>query len=355
MGRPATRIDLTTEDRQTLEQWLRASTTQQRLVLRANIILDSASGVSTEEIARARRTRPATVSKWRKRFSQLGLVGLQDETRPGKPAQYGKDDARRILALLDQSPPPGYAQWNGKLVAEKLKDVSKDFVWQVLRTHGIQLQRRRSWCISTDPQFAPKAADIVGIYLNPPINAVVLCVDEKPSIQALERAQGYLRFADGRAITGMSHEYKRHGTSTLFAALNVLSGHVSAEHYRRRRRVEFLDFMNQVVHTYPNQEIHVVLDNLNTHKPKHDAWLARNKQVHFHFTPTHASWLNQIECWFSIMTRNALRNASFHSVPDLRTAIDNFIKSYNRNAEPFEWRKSYVEQKKFTNYAHLLN
>jgi transposase len=215
-------------------------------------------------------------------------------------------------------------------------------VWEILRKHGIQLQRRRGWCVSIDPEFAPKAAEIVALYLDQPENAVVLAVDEKPHSQTLERAQGYLRLPNGRALRGVSHEYKRHGTTTLFAALNVHSGAVHGKHAQRRRRREFLAFMNEVVADYPVQEIHVVLDNLNTHKPKHDRWLARHPNVHFHFTPTHASWLNQIETWFSILSRQALRGSSFRSPREVRDRIDAFIAAYNRNALPFRWRAAKV-------------
>jgi len=213
-----------------------------------------------------------------------------------------------------------------------------------LSQQGIQLARRRRWCISTDPAFAAKAADIIGIYLHPPENAVVLAVDEKPHIQVLERAQGYLRLPNGRALRGFSHDYKRHGTTTLFAAFQVLTGQVPLHHHRqRRRRREFLDFMNDLVAGYdPQQQIHVIVDNLSTHKPKHDRWRARHPQVHFHFTPTRASWLNQIECWFSILGRQALQGASFRSAQELRQAIDRFIESYNLRAVPFEWKKEKV-------------
>ena len=191
---------------------------------------------------------------------------------------------------------------------------------------------RKSWCVSNDPEFAAKAAEIVGLYIAPPDNAVVLAVDEKPSIQALERAQGYLKLPNGRAMTGQSHDYKRHGTTTLFAALNVGSGEVVGRHYKRRRRVEFLDFMNRVVADYPEREIHVILDNLSTHKPNRDMWLRRHQNVHLHYTPTHASWLSQIEIWFSILTAQSLRGASFASVKDLVAHIDAFIERYNQTA-----------------------
>lgn len=342
MGRPATAIVLTPDDRATLTQRLRAPTSEQRVVVRARIVLAAADGQSTDGIAEQLALRPATVSKWRRRFARLGVAGLADAPRPGPDRRYDAASERRILKQLDAAPPEGHATWTGAMVATALGDVSPDEVWRVLRRHGIHLRRRRSWCISTDPEFAPKAADIVGLYLAPPANAVVISVDEKPHIQALERAQGYLRLPNGTALRGFSHEYKRHGTSTLFAALNIATGQLTAGHYARRRRREFLDFMNDVVAGYPDQELHIVLDNLNTHKPKHDRWLARHPRVHLHYTPTRASWLNQIECWFSILSRRALQGASFTSVPQLRAAIDRFVKAYNAHATPFEWRKRVV-------------
>jgi transposase len=326
------------------------------LAQRGRVILAAASGQSTTAVAQAEDLRPASVSKWRVRFARAGLVGLQDAPRPGAVRRYGPPTERRILVKLDEPPPSGHATWTGALVARTLGDVSKHQVWRVLRTRGIHLQRRRSWCISTDPQFAAKAADIVGLYLDPPENVVVLSVDEKPHIQALERAQGYLKLPNGQAVTGFSHEYKRHGTTTLFAALEVLTGQVRGGHAHRRRRRDFLAFLNEVVALYPGKELHVVLDNLNIHKPKHDRWRARHPNVQFHFTPTHASWLNQIECWFSILSRRALRGASFTSPQEVREAIDRFIAAYNPQAVPFEWTKREIRNvhpKQY--YANLCN
>ncbi len=209
---------------------------------------------------------------------------------------------------------------------------------------------------STDPEFAAKAADIVGLYLNPPEHAVVLCVDEKPRIQALERAQGWLRLPNGQALGGFAHRYKRHGTTTLFAALEVTTGLVKTGHYQRRRRAEFLDFMNEVVAVHPEREIHVVLDHLNPHKPKCDRWRARHKNVHFHFTPTYASWLNMIEIWFSLLQRHALAGASFTSPQQLRAAIDAYVRHHNASAAPFEWRKTTIQPKPLRHYiANLYN
>ncbi len=350
----ATEITLTADERGTLEAWTRAGSTEQRYAQRAQFVLAAARGDGTTSIARHFGVRPATVSKWRTRFAAQRLAGLEDEPRPGAPPRYDALTEDRILALLDKAPPRGYARWNGRLVAERLGDVSASQVWRVLRAHQIQLERRRSWCVSTDPEFVPKAADIIGLYLHPPENAIVLSIDEKPHIQALERAQGYLRLPNGRALTGYNHEYTRHGTTTLFAALNVATGQVKAGHYWRRRRREFLDFMNEVVADYPTDvELHVVLDNLTTHKPKHDHWLARHPNVHFHYTPTHASWLNQVEVWFSLLSRAALRDASFTSPWGVRDAIDAYLTVYNPRATPFEWRKAVVHavplQKRYSN------
>jgi transposase len=341
MVKHAASLNLTLQEKNRLEQWIHAGTTEQRLVERARIILMADQGLTTEQIARDLDTRLARVSKWRQRFLRLRLEGLQDRPRPGKPARYDRSTERRILEQLDQPPPPGQATWTGGGLANVL-GISDDQVWRVLRNYGISLQRRRSWCISTDPEFAAKAADVIGLYLNPPENALVLAVDEKPSIQALERAQGWIRLPDGKALTGFSHCYTRHGTTTLFAALNVLTGEVKTGHYGRRRRREFLHFMNEVVALQPDREIHVVLDNLNTHKPKQDRWLKQHPQVHFHYTPTYSSWLNQVECWFSILSRRALRGASFTSPEQVRQAIDAFVAAHNREAAPFEWKKATV-------------
>jgi transposase len=354
MARPAAVIHLTAEEERILRQYVRSGTTEQRLAERAAIILLAGEGKGTQEIARTVQTRPATISKWRLRFARHRLPGLVDSARSGKPRHYNETTERRVLAQLDQKPPSGYGTWTGRLLGESLGDVSDDEVWRILRKHGISLQRRRSWCISTDPEFTAKAADVVGLYLHPPDKALVLSVDEKPSIQALERAQGWIRLPDGKAVNGFSHCYTRHGTTTLFAALNVITGEVKTGHYRRRRRREFLDFMNEIVAEHPDEEIHVVLDNLNTHKPKRDRWLRRHPNVHFHYTPTYSSWLNQVECWFSILSRQALRGVSFTSPRQVRQAIDQFVRAYNEKAAPFEWKKTVVHPSiPKNNYADL--
>lgn len=342
MRRAETVIELSQAERTELEATVRTRTAPQREVQRARLVLLASEGMSNTTIAREVGLSRSRVVAWRQRFARERLPGLRDAPRPGKPRRYDEVVERRILSKLVEPAPEGFSSWNGPLLAEALGDVSVDQVWRVLRKHGIQLQRRRSWCISTDPEFAQKAADVVALYLDPPENAVVLSVDEKPAIQALERAQGWLRFPNGKTLRGFSHEYKRHGTTTLFAALDVATGLAHIGHYRRRRRREFLDFMNRLVAHYPDRELHVILDNLNTHKPKHDRWLARHPRVHFHYTPTHASWLNQVELWFSILTRQALKGLSATSVRDVCKAIDAFTARRNANPTPFEWTKTVV-------------
>lgn len=344
----AAEVRLTPEDRQVLEARVRSPTTEQRDVLRARIVLLAAEGLSTRSIAKTVNTMPRTVSLWRIRYAREGLSGLSDRPRPGPPGKYDRETDRRVLAVLDRPPPAGFGRWTGPLIAAELGDVHEQQVWRILRAHKLELDARKSWCESDDPEFVAKAAEVVGLYLAPPENAVVICVDEKPSIQALERAQGYLKLPNGRALSGRSHDYKRHGTSTLFAAFEVATGKVTAAHAKRRRRLEFLDFMEDVAAAYPDQELHVILDNLNTHKNNED-WLKRHPNVTFHFTPTRASWLNQVEIWFSILQAKSLTNASFTSVAQLRKHINAFIEAYNGDPKPFTWTKAKVHQRRFKN------
>lgn len=349
----ATRITLTQEERSELEGLARSGKTAHRTRLKARIVLMAADGVATRAIGRTLGCTTGTASKWRVRYAKDRLAGFSEAGKRGAAPKYDTGTDARILALLDQKPPQGYSNWTGPLLAKALCDVDVQYVWRFLRAQKIDLSGRKSWCVSNDPEFAAKAAEIVGLYMAPPEHAIVLSVDEKPSIQALERSQGYLKLPSGRALTGQSHDYKRHGTTTLFAALDLASGKVVGKHYKRRRRVEFLDFMNKVAAAYPDKEIHVVLDNLSTHKPKRDMWLKRHKNVRFHYTPTHASWLNQVEIWFSILSGKSLDGASFQSVPELIAHIEDFIASYNETAKPFVWTKSEVHQKRlkpcFTN------
>ena len=344
----AREVHLSRKDRKVLEARCRSPVTLQRDLKRARIVLLAAGGRSTRSIAKEVGVQPRIVSLWRHRFADFGLEGLTDKPRPGKEPVYTKATDKRILRLLDKPPPEGFARWTGPLLAKALGDVGVQYVWRFLRSHKIDLAARKSWCESNDTDFASKAADVVGLYVAPPDKAIVLCVDEKPSFQALERAQGYLKLPNGRALTGQSHDYKRHGTTTLFAALEVATGKITATHTKRRRRVEFLDFMNGIVEAHPGRELHVILDNLNTHK-KNERWLKNHPNVKFHFTPTRASWLNQVEIWFSILQGQSLSGASFTAVTELQEHIDAFIRAYNEKAEPFMWTKKKVHQRRFKN------
>ena len=319
-----------------------------RLVERARMVLRCIDGDAIQTIAADLGVKPNTVITWRERFIADGVEGLRDRARSGKPPTYTKTFRDRVLATLEQDPPAGQATWDGPALAAQL-GASDDAVWRVLRKEGISLQRQRSWCVSTDPEFAPKAADIVGLYLNPPENALVIAVDEKPSMQALERRTGYVQTDSGKIVRGYKSTYKRHGTLNLFAALEVATGAIHTEITAQKRRIEFLAFLDQVVADLPDAgEIHVILDNYCIHK-KCDAWLAAHPQVTFHYTPTSASWLNLVEVWFGLLSRKALRGASFRSRDELRAAITAFIAAYGPTAKPFVWRKREVKGSQLRN------
>jgi transposase len=267
------------------------------------------------------------------------VEGLRDQPRPGKPPRYGAAFRDQVLGLLEQPPPLGLSHWDGPSVAQRLES-SVHAVWRTLRREGIYLQRLRTWCVSTDPEFAPKAAEVIGLYLNPPLNALVLSVDEKPSIQALQRPSGYVQTDNGKVVRAMKNTYKRNGTLNLFAALEIATGQIHAQTTEQKKREDFRGFLDGVVAELPSdREIHVILDNYSTHKRNAD-WLAKYAgRVQFHFTPTSASWLNQVEIWFSLVTRKALRGASFSSKDELKSAIEAFVARTNEHPKPFHYRK----------------
>jgi len=342
MARVAVALTCTAEQRGELMALARSRTEETRLVERAKIVLACLEGKRNDAVGREFGVRPNTVGLWRKRFAADGLAGLRDRARPGKTAKYGADLRLRVLRQLELPPPKGLTSWDGASLAAAL-GASDDAVWRLLRREGVQLRRRRSWCVSTDPQFAGKAADIIALYLNPPENALVLSVDEKPTIQALERASGYVLTSSGKIVHGLKSTYKRHGTVNLFAALEVATGVIRGKTTQTKKRVDFRAFMTDLVTEQPpDREIHVILDNLATHK-KNDDWLAAHPNVTFHFTPTSASWLNQVEIWFGIFSRKALAGASFASIAQLVQAIRDFTEAYNRHAAPFVWRKREVK------------
>ena len=349
MSRVAAAISCSAEDRKELERLSKSRTDEVRMVVRATIVLRCLAGGRNDEVAAELGIQAATAGMWRKRFATDGLAGLRDRDRPGKPPVYPAAQLReRILQQLEAPPPAGLAGWDGGMLAKAL-GVSDDAIWRVLRKEGIQLRRHRSWCVSTDPEFAVKAADIIGLYLSPPQNALVLSVDEKPSIQALERKTGYVCTSSGKIVRGLKSTYKRHGTINLFAALNVATGEIKSKTTATKKRPDFQAFMDGVIADVQNdQQIHVILDNYSTHKKNHD-WLAKHPNVHFHFTPTSASWLNQVEIWFGIFTRKALSGASFANIEQLVQAIKAFIASYNQSASPFVWRKREVKGSQLRN------
>ena len=353
MPRKAPIPNCTEKDRETLEQMVRSRTEEVRMAERANIILKCLEGERVHRIAKDLHIRPNTVIEWRRRFEKDGLQGLKDRHRSGKPPTYDAEFRNNVIKTLELPPPAGQAQWDGPAVAKHL-DTSVDAVWRLLRKENICLSRQRSWCVSTDPEFIPKAADIVGLYLNPPENALVISIDEKPSIQALERTTGYVETDNGRIVRGFKSTYKRHGTLNLFAALEVATGAIHTQTTQQKRRLEFLAFMDQVLAGLPgDREIHVILDNYCIHK-RNDEWLAAHPNVHFHFTPTSASWLNQVEIWFGIFSRKALKGASFESIEHLRQAIEAFVAAYGPTAKPFVWRKREVKGTQLRNTIENL-
>jgi transposase len=349
MPRRAAALDCSAEERANLVATSKSRTEEARTVERARIVLACLDGKEIQQVARELGVSTPTVSKWRARFSQRGMKGLRDDPRPGKPARYGTPFRDRVLALLEQPPPAGLSHWDGPAIAAQL-DASVHAVWRVLRREGIYLQRLRSWCVSTDAEFAPKAAAVVGLYLNPPLNAVVLSVDEKPSIQALERSSGYVETDNGAVVRALKSTYKRHGTLNLFAALEVGTGRVQTKITDSKKREDFRAFLDDVLAAQPpDKEIYVILDNYSTHK-KNEDWLAKYEgRVQFHFTPTSASWLNQIEIVFSLLTRKTLRGASFQNKVQLSEAIAAFIRNHNANAKPFRWRKREVKGSQLRN------
>jgi len=290
MGRVAKPVVLNREEGEELKAITSNGTHEARLVQRAKIVLLCSEGVAINKIVEKLDIRPNTVIAWRDRYREEGLEGLYGRERSGKPLIYGEAFRNEVLRLLETPPPDGLACWDGPTIAAHLK-TSKDAVWRLLRQEGICLSRQRSWCVSTDPEFVPKAANIIDLYLNPPANVIVLSVDEKPSMQALERTTGYVKTSSGKIARGLKSTYKRHGTLNLFAALNVASGEIDGKITKHKKRPDFLEFMEDVVAGYPpEREIHVILDNYCIHK-KNDDWLKAHPSVFFHFTPRSASWL----------------------------------------------------------------
>ena len=321
-----------------MERLTRASSTRAGLAQRARIVLLAADGVGNTEIAHRVGVARQTVVTWRARYGRGGVSALHDQARAGRPRTI--DQARIITETL--KPPPkrlGVTHWSTRLLGDRLK-VANSTIAKAWRAYGVQPWRTGSFRFSTDPELEAKVVDVVGLYLNPPQNAVVLCVDEKSQIQALERAAPILPMQP-HLIERRSHDYRRHGTTTLFAALNVATGKVTARCQPQHRHQEFLTFLRQVTRAYPHGELHLVMDNYAAHKHAAvKAWLAANPRVTVHFTPTHASWMNMVETWFSMAERQAIHRGSYRSVRELTTAIRAYIDGWNDRAHPFTWTKT---------------
>jgi transposase-like protein len=335
---PSSPLTLSDDDRATLEYWTRCQTVPAGHRERARIVLAIANGAGTSAAARMVGVSRPTVIKWRDRFAATGLAGLDDHPRAGRPKTI--DDAAIIAATLE-APPESLAitHWSSRLLGRHL-GIGHATIARAWRSYRVQPWRSGTFKFSTDPELEGKVRDIVGLYLNPPENAIVLCVDEKSQIQALNRTQPILPLRPGLPEKA-THDYRRNGTTTLFAALEVATGTVTDRCYDRHGKAEFLDFLKLVARAYPRRRLHVVLDNYHTHK--HDdinAWLQRNPRVTLHFTPTSGSWLNLVEVFFGIITRQAIRRGSFDSVGELINAIRAFIDGYNQRCRPFTWTKT---------------
>ena len=337
MARRAPQIELSAEERQTLERITRAPSAEQREVTRARIVLLAAEGRRNEQIQRMVGVSKPVVVKWRGRFAARRLEGLADEPGRGRKRTYDAQIRHQIAATACSEPPASVGtHWSVRTLSQHL-GVGMSVVHRVLSAESIKPHRFRYWKSSIDPEFEPKMLAIIGLYLNPPENAVVLSVDEKTSIQALDRTQPRLPMKPHR-IERLSHEYKRNGTASLLAALEVHSGQVKGQSIRRNNSETFIRFLRRLLQSYPDKELYVVLDNGSSHRSKKTlAWVAKKKRLHLKFTPTHASWLNQIEIWFGILTRKVVRRGIFKSREELVAKLMSFIEAYNKQARPFEW------------------
>jgi transposase len=336
---PAPPLVISESERETLRSLARAGRTEQRIATRARIVLGAAGGRPNRVIADELRVSPMTVLLWRGRFEAERLAGLRDARRPGREPTYRREERDQVIALTLEPPPDGTTHWSARRMAART-GISITTIQRIWSEAGLKPHRTETFKWSTDPDLVTKVRDVVGLYLHPPERAIVLSVDEKTQIQALDRTQPMLPMRPGQ-IERHTHDYERHGTTSLFAALNVATGEVTTEARPRHTGVDFLAFLRRIDRTYPDQELHVILDNVSTHKtPAVRAWLERHHRITFHFTPTSASWLNQIETWFSVLTRQAIRRGSFKSVKELIALIDTFTRSWNAGASPFAWVKT---------------
>jgi transposase len=336
-GRPKKPLTLAPADKEKLELLARRPKTAQRLALRSKIVLRAAQGQANQAIARALGVTGATVGKWRERFREQGMEGLSDEPRPGTPRKITDAKVEEAVTRTLESLPQAATHWSTRSLAKQV-GLSQSAVVRIWNTFGLQPHRSESFKLSTDPLFVEKVRDIVGLYMNPPEHAIVLCVDEKSQVQALERTQPILPLRPSLPEQS-THDYERHGTTSLFAALNVATGNVIGECHRRHRHQEFLKFLDTIDSKLPpDGEVHLILDNYGTHKTtKVIRWFARHPRYHLHFTPTSGSWVNQVERFFGEITDKRIRRGSFPSIRSLEKAIQEYLEYHNRNPKPFVW------------------
>jgi len=340
MGRPKAEIVLSNAEREQLETWTRRRKTAQALALRSRIILECATGIDSKRVAQQISVAQQTVSKWRNRFATDRLDGLLDAPRPGAPRTISDARVDAVIAKTLETAPKNATHWSTRNMARET-GLSQTAVSRIWRAFGLQPHRQETFKLSTDPLFVDKVRDIVGLYLAPPTKALVLCVDEKSQIQALDRTQPILPLAPG-IPEQRTHDYMRHGTTTLFAALDIASGEVIGELHRRHRSSEFLQFLRTIEASVPAAlDVHLVMDNYGTHKtPKVRDWFARHPRFHVHFTPTSASWINQVERWFATLTEKQIRRGTHRSTRQLEQAIRSYLDTYNSDPKPFVWSKS---------------
>lgn len=361
LGRPLQPLVLDDQSREVLQRWTRRSTISAGLALRARIVLAAAEGGSNIEVAETVGCHDATVAKWRGRFIESGLVGLSDEYRPGRPRTVTDDKVEEtIVATLEDDPPDAATQWSTRSMAD-VAGLSQSTISRMWRAFGLKPHRVDTFKLSTDPHFVDKVHDVVGLYLNPPERAIVICVDEKPGIQALDRTQLAFPMLPGSPTT-RTHDYTRNGTIDLFAALNIGTGEVICRTEKRHRAKEFKKFLNQLADQLPDDvDIHVILDNASTHKtPAIKKWLQQHPRWEFHFTPTSSSWLNLVERWFSELTTKKLQRSTHHNVKQLINDIIIWAETWNQTPKPFTWHKTADEilqslgrlLNRFTDSAH---
>jgi len=337
MGRPTKPIVLKEEERTKLQEWARRPKTSQRLATRARIVLGCAEGRENRQVARELRITDQTVCKWRERFRANGLEGLADEPRPGAPRKISDAQVEALITRTLESTPTQGTHWSTRTIAQAT-GMSQSAISRIWRAFSLQPHRVETFKLSTDPFFVEKVRDIVGLYLNPPERALVLCVDEKSQVQALDRTRPVLPLRPG-VPARQTHDYIRNGTTSLFAALDVATGKVIGSCHRRHRHQEFLRFLERIDEAVPETlDIHLVMDNYGTHKmPKVKRWFARRPRYHVHFTPTSASWLNQVERFFGLLTDRRIRRGTFGSVRELEAAIRDYLALHNESPKPFTW------------------